>query len=205
MSSEAEPKQRILQAAIELFAQKGFAATGVREIASRAGVNLSMISYYFGSKQKMLEAIFGYAIESFGEVFRASFQKYPDRPLQDILCLYFESAVALGRRHQALLRILLSTLHYDTPELAAYRASKIRQDIFPILLPYLQRHSHELRCELPPLLLGPTLNGMVLFHFFLSPIIAQVTGLELDDGFYASYARQLADFALYGLLGQRPE
>jgi AcrR family transcriptional regulator len=37
-----------------------FNGTSVRDIAERANVNLAMISYYFGSKDKLLEALFGY-------------------------------------------------------------------------------------------------------------------------------------------------
>jgi len=51
-----DPKQDILAAAIGLFARKGFSATGVREIAQQAKVNIAMISYYFGSKRGVLEA-----------------------------------------------------------------------------------------------------------------------------------------------------
>ena len=44
-----------MEAAEELFAEKGFSGTSVRDIADAADVNVAMISYYFGSKEKMLE------------------------------------------------------------------------------------------------------------------------------------------------------
>jgi len=50
----------IMESAEKLFAEKGFAGTSVRDIADEAGVNLAMISYYFGSKEKLLESIFRY-------------------------------------------------------------------------------------------------------------------------------------------------
>ena len=49
------PRQRIIAAAVRLFAKKGFSATGVRELATAAQVKPSMIGYYFGSKQGLLE------------------------------------------------------------------------------------------------------------------------------------------------------
>lgn len=54
MSSDNK-KEHILTVAEELFGVKGFDATSVRDIAHQAGVNLAMISYYFGSKEKLLE------------------------------------------------------------------------------------------------------------------------------------------------------
>ena len=49
-----------MEAAEQLFAENGFNGTSVRDICEHAGVNLAMISYYFGSKEKLLEALFAY-------------------------------------------------------------------------------------------------------------------------------------------------
>ena len=55
---------QIMEAAEELFAEKGFDGTSVRDVAKDAGVNLAMISYYFGSKEKLMESLFKYRGES---------------------------------------------------------------------------------------------------------------------------------------------
>jgi AcrR family transcriptional regulator len=49
---------QIMGIAEKLFANRGFDGTSVRDIAEEAGVNLAMISYYFGSKDKLMQAIF---------------------------------------------------------------------------------------------------------------------------------------------------
>ncbi|WP_325034746.1 forespore capture DNA-binding protein RefZ [Lentibacillus sp. Marseille-P4043] len=48
-------KQKVIDAASALFYQKGFDGTSVRDIADKACVNVSLISYYFKSKQGLLE------------------------------------------------------------------------------------------------------------------------------------------------------
>lgn len=48
-------KQKIVEAASSLFFQKGFKGTTVRDIAGKASVNVSLISYYFENKQGLLE------------------------------------------------------------------------------------------------------------------------------------------------------
>jgi len=59
METELNDKQlQIMDKALEVFAEKGFDSASVRDIAQRAEVNVAMISYYFGSKEKLLEAIF---------------------------------------------------------------------------------------------------------------------------------------------------
>ncbi|REA55959.1 TetR/AcrR family transcriptional regulator [Dyadobacter luteus] len=49
---------QIIAVAEKLFSKKGFEGTSVRDIAEVAEVNVSMISYYFGSKDKLIEALF---------------------------------------------------------------------------------------------------------------------------------------------------
>ncbi len=48
----------IIDTAEKLFAINGFDGTSVRDIAHAANVNVAMISYYFGSKEKLMEAVF---------------------------------------------------------------------------------------------------------------------------------------------------
>ena len=49
---------QLLDTAETLFSQKGYDGTSVRDIAEAAGINTAMISYYFGSKEKLMEEIF---------------------------------------------------------------------------------------------------------------------------------------------------
>lgn len=49
----ANARHRLIAAASELFAERGFHATTARDIARRAGVNLAAANYYFGSKKEL--------------------------------------------------------------------------------------------------------------------------------------------------------
>ena len=69
--------KKILYAAEKLFAEKGFAATSTRDIAKSAGVNVSMISYYFGSKEKLFEEIFKVRMKE-GQSFAIEILENPD-------------------------------------------------------------------------------------------------------------------------------
>jgi AcrR family transcriptional regulator len=45
-----DTKERILDAAERLFAERGFAGTSLRSVTKQAGVNLAAIHYHFGAK-----------------------------------------------------------------------------------------------------------------------------------------------------------
>jgi AcrR family transcriptional regulator len=53
-----EKQLSIINTAEKLFSVTGFDGTSVRDIANAATVNVAMISYYFGSKEKLMEAVF---------------------------------------------------------------------------------------------------------------------------------------------------
>ena len=57
MEKQLEGKERILNAAVKLFSEKGYNATSVRDIVSEANINVSMVSYYFRGKRGILEEI----------------------------------------------------------------------------------------------------------------------------------------------------
>nr|WP_143710510.1 CerR family C-terminal domain-containing protein [Janthinobacterium sp. Marseille] len=57
-SDGAEARTRLLQAALRLFADKGFSKTSTREIAQAADVNIAAIKYYFGDKAGLYRAVF---------------------------------------------------------------------------------------------------------------------------------------------------
>ena len=52
-----------MMVAEKLFAANGYNGTSVRDIASKAKVNVSMISYYFGSKENLMEELFKWRME----------------------------------------------------------------------------------------------------------------------------------------------
>lgn len=58
MSVQKDTAQRILNAAEELFSEKGFAETSLRNITTKAGVNLASVNYHFGSKKSLIQAVF---------------------------------------------------------------------------------------------------------------------------------------------------
>jgi TetR/AcrR family transcriptional regulator, regulator of cefoperazone and chloramphenicol sensitivity len=58
IQDELQPRQKILLIALELFAELGFERTTIRQIAKKAEVNVSAISYYFGDKASLYQAAF---------------------------------------------------------------------------------------------------------------------------------------------------
>jgi AcrR family transcriptional regulator len=56
--SSIETRRRLLDAAAEVFAEKGFATATVRQICEKAGANIAAVNYHFGDKGKLYAAVF---------------------------------------------------------------------------------------------------------------------------------------------------
>jgi len=59
-SNFTDKQIQILEVAETLFAEKGFDGTSIRTIAKMAKINIAMVSYYFGSKERLLESLIIY-------------------------------------------------------------------------------------------------------------------------------------------------
>ncbi len=103
-----DTKETILFTAMNLFGQKGFEGTSVRDIAKAAGVNLAMISYYFGSKEKLFENVVEYKASPikliFAELEKSSIKQI--EKIDKIIDNYIERMFSNPRFHHLLHREL---------------------------------------------------------------------------------------------------
>src|SRR5882724_3880924 len=77
--AEARPDE-VLDAALELFVEKGFAATRVEDIAGRAGLSKGAVYLYFPSKEAILEGLVKRAIRPIAESALGIFENYVGDP-----------------------------------------------------------------------------------------------------------------------------
>jgi AcrR family transcriptional regulator len=199
----SDPRQQILDAAIHLFARKGFSATGVREIAHRAKVNVAMISYYFGSKRGILEAALDMFFQRYQEVAEQALEG--DDPPEQKMRRFIRSLVTLLRNNNDLVRIAFTELPFDMPEIANFKAERVRNiaALFQHrLLPAMEgRLPRPIHLEI----VGPAFTGMLVAHFLLRPVLESIFNTSFEETFYDQYAEEIADLLLYGVLGTRHE
>ncbi len=74
MEKLTDTEQRILQAATEVFLEKGKEGARMQEIARKAGINKALLHYYFRSKEQLYQRVFNYEVRSF---FAALLQSVP--------------------------------------------------------------------------------------------------------------------------------
>ena len=106
-------KERILGAAETLFAQHGFAGTSLRQVTSRADVNLAAVNYHFGSKENLINEVFRRRMDEMSQARLAALEAANSltaaERLHGVLAAFIEPALALTLDRQggsAFVRVL---------------------------------------------------------------------------------------------------
>lgn len=104
--AQSETVDRILDAAEELFAERGFSETSLRMITGRARVNLAAVNYHFGSKKALIQAVFArfltpfcITLEQVLDELEADFRPSPPS-LEALLKALTQTVVAMPRHHE---------------------------------------------------------------------------------------------------------
>ncbi len=106
MAPAIDKKLHILQVAEKLFSENGFEGTSIRDIATAADVNVAMISYYFGSKEKL----FGEMVQNRTSYMREMIEHLhktetdPWKKVEAIIDLYSEKILHNTSFHKILYR-----------------------------------------------------------------------------------------------------
>jgi AcrR family transcriptional regulator len=101
-SAPFSTKDRILGAAEELFAQYGFSGTSLRQVTSRADVNIAAVNYHFGSKENLVNEVFRRRMDEMSAKRLTALKAAVDAGagLESILAAFVEPALAMAQdRH----------------------------------------------------------------------------------------------------------
>lgn len=187
-----DTKQRLVDAAGEVFASKGFDAASVREISGAAGVNIAAINYHFGDKQKLYLACLEQTVCGQREDLACAPWTAPGLSAQDRLRAFIggmlRSRLDPSRPHWHM-EIMLREMAHPSPACA----QMVEQFIRP-MADALWEIVHEL-CPGAPRdgrgwLVGFSIVGQILFYYVHQPIVRSLMG---DGEFERLTVEELAD------------
>jgi len=177
--SSSATRDALLSAARLRFAVDGFQATNLRSIASDAGVDVALISRYFGSKEGLFQAVVGFERKRIADATQDAGSELVRRLIENVL------ADPLGEKGDLLSTLLRSS---DHPPALEYMAS-ILETLESDLTKLSTRPDKKIRASLvTALLLGIALQRRVLRKLPLSevsahrlmPIFSQAISILLD-------------------------
>ena len=195
---KTEARKRIQDAATSLFAQKGYAGVGVREIAKTADVNISMISYYFQGKVGILKEIIDDFHDEYHRVIMEGIDEHKS-PEECMRCI-IRNLVHFVRTHTELAMAAIHALPLDIPEIAARKAERVSEAFEGIngLITRLGLDPHD---AVQMSIVGQALISIITTHFRLRSVQEHVFHIEFDDAFYERYTETISALFIDGITG----
>jgi AcrR family transcriptional regulator len=177
--AEARPDE-VLDAALELFIEKGFAATRVEDIAKRAGISKGAVYLYFPSKEKILEGIVRRAIVPIAEHALSFVRGYEGDPR---LVITMVMKMLAGKLNDPKLLAIPKVILREAlvfPELAEMYRREVLEKVMPVIEGLIRKGVDEgyLKPVDPELTLR-SIAGPVMIHVALF----EVFGITPKDGF----------------------
>ncbi|MFO7652151.1 MAG: TetR/AcrR family transcriptional regulator [bacterium] len=207
-----DAKQRIRDAAVELFAHQSYAAVGTRDIAKKAGVNLAMINYYYGGKMGLLKALIMEYTTLYYELLERGVD--PSQPVERYVSILIRNLVVFYRENLMLALAVERTAEVENEELQGLRI-KLAGAHKPMVDNYFNDLGLDPAHRPVMAVFRGFLTKMVLMHFQerfaweeqlkRRPKLREIEEREFgksddryDDAFYEQYAQVLERFYLQG-------
>lgn len=113
--SKQSTQEKIVNTATELFLEKGFDRTSVRDIASRAKINISLMNYYFRSKEILFETIIELLIGKNADALKQILDA--DMDLEEKVRKYISFYIDMLISNPLLISFIIAVLHRNPEKL----------------------------------------------------------------------------------------
>lgn len=110
-------QQKLLNAAIDAFAENGFKGTSTRDIAERAGVHHPLITYHFKNKDNLWRAAADYIFSAFAASLAKSLNDHRDDCPKTQMSALILAYVRYAKDHPALHKVMVQEASYPNPRL----------------------------------------------------------------------------------------
>ncbi len=169
-------RDKLIETAKELFLTKGVDRVGVREIATKAGINLSLMNYYFRSKEMLFEAIFEMLVNEKAIVLKQILNS--EKPLEEKIRDYVYGYIDLLVEDQLLVSFVLSVIHRNNDKIASMKSiyNLYNTDIFAAQLKS-EIEKGNIR-NVDPEQFYVNMISLILFPFSIKPLISDRNKLD---------------------------
>lgn len=175
-----DTEEQILNAAKDVFQQKGKDGARMQEIADKAGINKAMLHYYYRSKQLLFEAVFSSAFSLLAPQLNKILND--DSSIEEKVRSFTHNYISFISKHPYLPNFVIQELNRNPKFI-----EKIQQNS---AFPSLEKFENQVALEVEQGILKPTdgkqlfinIISMNIFPFIATPLIKGLTQVD-DKGF----------------------
>lgn len=174
--AQTDTVTRILDTAEVLFAERGFAETSLRNITSKAKVNLAAVNYHFGSKKSLIQAVFARYLDPFTERFHTALDELEAKyeggviPLEELLETMARCVLEVPAERNSL-KVFMKLLGLAYSQAQGHLRRYIQEHYGSVFA----RFAELVRRATPDL---PDAERFWRLHFMLGTVIFTLSGLD---------------------------
>jgi len=171
---EQATRQRLLDAARQLFAEKGFGETSTREIAAAAGCNLSLINHYFASKEGLLRELVTAKLGAARD--QLAYVVAKQGAFADKIEAWVDFVIGLISADVEITRIIQREVLFGGS--LGEELRPMMQSMIGLFVGLIEqgKAAGALRADADPRYASLVLNGMIHFYFLAYPVSSKVIG-----------------------------
>lgn len=192
-------KQRILQAALREFTERGLDGARVERIAESAGVNKALLYYYYSSKENLFSAVVDEHFRMILPLIRKTLEDTsdPGTALRQVAAVYAE----LSQRHPEFIRLLVRELAQPNSPMVVRAAKTMKESGVPGLLRRLLSEGQAKGTirEFDLRQAAVSFITMNLGYFIMAPIIDRILQIEDRERFVSERVQANVDLFLRGV------
>ncbi len=190
MGSMQTPEGKIIEVARRLFVENGYHKTNMSAIAAAAGINRPTLYYYYRTKEKMFQAVFGSLVTSFLPRIQLIFCE--ETPFIEKIEKVIDAYMHIFCENPALPRFILDEARRDMPHLIYTIQSLHLEGYMEDVLDVIRKEMEAGHIRTVPVsVLFVTFYSQLVFPFLSKPIILSVFYHQEED-----FLRFLADWKL---------
>ena len=173
---DVSTEEKIKVAARKLFTRKGYAATRTRDISEESGINLALLNYYFGSKEKLFELVMAEILQKFFDGITEIFND-ETTSLEEKMKIFVARYTALLKEQPDLPSFIFHELRQHPEKLASKTGlSRVFKSFFFRQLS-MQMEKKKI-AQIHPLHYVLNMLGMCVFPFIAAALMKHVAGLN---------------------------
>jgi AcrR family transcriptional regulator len=176
-----DQRERLLDTSVLSFSHRGIASTSLRALARDAGVTPAMLNYYFGSKERLVEAVVAERLLPVLDYLKRRLAPHFDRDCIGLITAFVRGMHEIIAEHAWLPGLWVREVLSEGGQLRTVLLDHVAAEMpRPLVKRFQQGQADgEINAALDPRLLFVSLIGLTMFPFAAAPVWRRV--LDADD------------------------
>lgn len=202
---ELDTKEILLKKAIEIFSLKGFDGATVKDLAEAAGVNVSLVSYYFGGK----EGLYNACVAKFGQE-KLQFLEQVLTPAESIADFKAKTKIWITQflswaiEESDKVRMIHREMDCGLPHMKeAFQGTFMKTFLHIKTFISESQSKGFIRAELDPQEIAALIQGVLMQSIRIDPMRAQYFGASIrDEQFRKHHIEQILEIVFGGMINE---